>query len=123
MHDQKIKIQIFNKKKRFCFDGFIVKSYSGKFSGLMFSKRKNLLFVFNREDFVPLHMFFVFYPIIVFFISEKKSIVEVAQLNPWQLYFPRKKAKYVLEISDFSKHSMNEIKKIKINGKVKWRVI
>lgn len=74
-----------------------------KARGLMFSPRKAvknraLVFEFAREQRVGLHMIFVFYPIDVIFLDDKKSVVETATLKPFCLnYAPKKKVKYVVE--------------------------
>ena len=57
------------KKVQYC------KSLFSKFRGLMFTKKKEraLIFFFNKPTRVDLHMFFVFYPIDVVFLNEKKQ--------------------------------------------------
>ena len=65
--------------------------------GLMFSKKKNILFEFNREQDVGIHMLFVFFPIIAVWIDEKKRIKEIKVMKPF-ISFHEEKAKYVLEI-------------------------
>jgi len=37
--------------------------------GLMFSRKKNLIFSFKKPKLVPLHNFFVFFPITVLFFG------------------------------------------------------
>ncbi len=77
----------------------ICKSWLSKFRGLMFSKKKNLLFVFNKEKRVIIHMFFVFYPInIIYFDKNKKPIAKV-KAYPFTILKPRK-AKYILETTE-----------------------
>ena len=69
--------------------------------GLMFSKKKNnaLIFKFNAEKIIPLHMFFVFYPIDVLFLDKRKTVVELKKnFRPFTFYTPKKKAMYVLEM-------------------------
>ncbi|MCX6710114.1 MAG: DUF192 domain-containing protein [Candidatus Woesearchaeota archaeon] len=78
--------------------------------GLMFSLKRDLLFTFKKEDIVPLHMLFVFFPICAIFLDSKFRIVEKAVLLPFTVYSPRKKAKHILEISI----NMNSAKKAKI---------
>ena len=78
------------------------KNTLAKSIGLMFSKTLDdtaLIFVFKNEEIVPLHMFFVFYPIDVLFLNADKEIVEIKEsLKPFSLLTPRKKAKYVIEL-------------------------
>ena len=64
----------------------------------MFSKKKELLFVFDREQRISLHNFFVFYPINLIFFDSNKIVVEIKKnFMPFNLYKSRKKAKYLLE--------------------------
>ena len=69
--------------------------------GLMFSIEKSLIFIFEREKIVPLHMFFVFYPIDVLFLDKNKIVVEIKEnFKPFTFYTPRKKARYIIEVPD-----------------------
>lgn len=71
----------------------------------MFSKRKNLLFVFKKEKIVAIHMFFVFYTIIVIYFDKNKKETARVKAYPFTILKPRK-AKYILEaaekINDYS---------------------
>jgi uncharacterized protein len=69
----------------------------GKVRGLMFSKKRNLLFVFDREQVIDLHMLFVFYPIIVAWLDKKKRITKMVKMYPF-LSLTGGRGKYVLEI-------------------------
>lgn len=76
-------------------------SLFSKATGLMFSRKKEraLVFDFKRRQLVPLHMLFVFYPIDVLFLDEKKRVVEIKQnFRPFAFYTPHKRARYVVEI-------------------------
>ncbi|MFT4343477.1 MAG: DUF192 domain-containing protein [Candidatus Woesearchaeota archaeon] len=78
-----------------------VRSILGKTKGLMFQRKvKNpLIFVFTKEQYVPLHMWFVFTSIDVLFLDKTKTIVEIKeQFKPWHYYSPKKKAMYVIEL-------------------------
>ncbi len=70
--------------------------------GLMFSIKKSdfgLIFSFNREQYIPLHMFFVFYSIDVLYLSQDKKVIEMKKhFKPFTLYNPKHKASYVIEI-------------------------
>ena len=70
-----------------------------KLMGLMFSSSpKTLVFEFNKERKESLHMFFVFFPIDVIFLDRDKKVVETLEnFRPCRVYFPRKKAKYIIE--------------------------
>ena len=69
--------------------------------GLMFSKssNKSLIFNFKKEKIIPLHMFFVFYPIDVLFLNSNKKVVDMKQeFKPFTIYTSKKRVKYVLEL-------------------------
>ncbi len=75
-------------------------SIFSKTVGLMFSKKyRSLIFIFPEEKVVPLHMFFVFYPIDVLFLDKKKRVVEIKEnFRPFSFYSPKNRAKYVIEL-------------------------
>jgi uncharacterized membrane protein (UPF0127 family) len=67
----------------------------------MFTRRKNakpLFFVFDKEQRIAIHMFFVFFPIKVISFKKNKVVVEKTLLKPFQFWIGKKKAKYLLEI-------------------------
>lgn len=67
--------------------------------GLMFSKKKNLLFVFDDERIRSFHMFFVFFPIDIIFLDSKKRIVEIKEnFMPFTFYAPKKEFRYAIEV-------------------------
>lgn len=72
-----------------------------KFIGLMFSRRqdKALIFKFNREKVIHLHMLFVFYPIDVLFLDKNKIVVDKKEnFKPFTFYKSKKKAMYAIEL-------------------------
>jgi len=77
-------------------------SLFSRLKGLMFSKKLKdsaLLFVFQKETKISLHMFFVFYPIDVAFLNENMKVVDLKQkFKPFTIYISKKPAKYVLEM-------------------------
>lgn len=74
------------------------KSAFSKALGLMFSIRpKALIFFFNQEKIISLHMFFVFFPIDVLWLNKEQEVVEKKTLQPFQLYTPKNRAKFVIE--------------------------
>ncbi|MBL7054752.1 DUF192 domain-containing protein [Candidatus Woesearchaeota archaeon] len=82
----------------------------------MFStKPKTLIFIFKKEKIIPLHMFFVFFPIEVLFLDKNKIVAEIKEnFKPFTFYSPRKKSKYIIELpKDSIKKS-----KTKINDKI-----
>ncbi|MBT4825007.1 DUF192 domain-containing protein [Candidatus Woesearchaeota archaeon] len=82
-------------------DHNICKSWYSKLKGLMFSKKnsKNLIFVFDNEKKIGLHMWFVFYPIDVLLLDSDKKVVEIKErFRPFSWFNSKEKAKYVLEL-------------------------
>ena len=74
-----------------------------KFIGLMLSKKQNraLIFKFNKEKVISLHMFLVFYPIDVLFISKNMIVVDKKEnFKPFTFYNSKKKAMYAVELPD-----------------------
>lgn len=72
-----------------------------KARGLMFRKQCDLIFIEKEEKYIPLHMFFVFYPIDVVYLNKKKEVVELKDnFFPFTVYSPKKKAQYVLELKN-----------------------
>lgn len=70
-----------------------------RFRGLMFSKKKNLLFVFDDKRIRGFHMFFVFFPIDIIFLDPAKQIVEVKEnFLPFTFYTPKKAFRYAVEV-------------------------
>jgi len=66
----------------------------------MFSKKRNLLFVFDKERKISLHSFFVFFSFDAFFLDRNKKIIEIKKnFRPFRIYNSKKKAKYVLELT------------------------
>ncbi len=78
----------------------ICSSILSKAKGLMFSLKsdKAKVFIFNTEARRGLHMLFVFFPIDVIFLDKNKRVVEMKEnLLPFTLYFPKRKAQYIIE--------------------------
>ena len=76
-------------------------SWFKRFCGLMFSKRRNLLFDLGKETRFGaiIHMFFVFYPIKVYWYNSLKEIVDYKIVKPFRFAVPSGKARYIVEIS------------------------
>lgn len=93
-----------SKKTTISKEYILCRSVSSKALGLMFSseskvKRHSLLFEFNKPDYWSLHMFFVFYPIDVLFLDEKKKVVDMKKnFKPFTTHRPSKMSKYVIEL-------------------------
>jgi|SRR3989344_2590441 len=70
--------------------------------GLMFHRRHNLIMTFNRPQSISLHNFFVFYPLDILLLNEKKEIIEIKHnFKPFTFYTGNKNnnAKYVIELA------------------------
>ena len=72
-----------------------------KARGLMFSKKKDLLFIFKSEQYISLHMLFVFFPIWAIYLDKDKTVTKIKKLNPF-VSSVRGKAKYILELTEKS---------------------
>ena len=97
------------------FDVSVADSLFSHLRGLMFSFPKNdgLLFKFNKEVFVSLHMFFVFFHIDIIYINEKFKIIKIKKrVFPFTPFISPIKCKYILELKDY--------KNIRLNDKVKF---
>ncbi len=72
----------------------------GKVKGLMLSFRpRTLVMRFSSPRIVPLHMFFVFFPIDVLWAEGDGRVVEVLEgFLPFSTYTPSKKATIVIEM-------------------------
>ena len=87
------------RKKAIAENAAVCKSVISKAVGLMFSRKKPLIFIFDKEKIVPLHMLFVFYPIDVLFLDKNKAVVEIKErLMPFAFYTPKRKSQYIIEI-------------------------
>ena len=94
-----LKIKNLTRKKIIAGNARLCRSILSKAIGLVFSKKKALIFVFKKEKIVPLHMLFVFYPIDVLFLNKEKIVVEKKEkFMPFTFYTPKNKAKYIIEI-------------------------
>ncbi len=80
----------------------MLNSAFSKTIGLMFSKKikdTGYIFRFNKEQNIPLHMFFVFYPIDVLWLNKDKEIIFLKEnFKPFTTINPKIKAKYVIEL-------------------------
>lgn len=47
-----------------------------------------------------IHMFFMRIPLDVIFLDAQKKVVDQVNLKPWQVYTPKKPARYVLELEE-----------------------
>tara|TARA_Y100000310_G_scaffold264291_1_gene274918 strand:+ start:2765 stop:3103 length:339 start_codon:yes stop_codon:yes gene_type:complete len=103
---------IVNKTKKIVIseDEECCKSILSKAKGLMFSRRvwRPLVFFFDREQKVSIHMFFVFFPIDVVYLNEGRKVVCVKDnVSPFRVVEPVN-CKYIVELAE------NSVKKYKI---------
>ena len=69
-----------------------------KVKGLMFSRRRNLIFDLRGKREL-IHSLFVFFPIKLYFLDEDFKILEKGELKPWRFYLPKVKAKWLVEVT------------------------
>ena len=70
-----------------------------KARGLMFSKPRNLVFIFHPKQQVSLHMFFVFFPIDIVCLSSNQKVIELKEdFKPLALYKTRRPCTYLIEL-------------------------
>ena len=97
----KMKVINLANHKILASDAGLCNTAFSKAIGLMFSKnkKKSLVFKFDSERIIPLHMFFVFYPIDALFLNKKNIVVESKEnFMPFRFYTPNKMAIYVIEL-------------------------
>jgi len=99
-------ITIYHKKKLLARKVKVCGTIFSRTLGLMFHAKLNsgeaILLVANQESIVQtsIHTFFVFFPIDVLWINEKKEIVDKKTVFPFHsLVSPKNPAKYVLELN------------------------
>ncbi len=71
--------------------------------GLMFSReKKNILFVFDREGYHPIHSFFVPFSFDAIYLNKDWKVVDViSDIKPFSVYICNKKpAKYLIELTE-----------------------
>lgn len=89
----KTKKIIISRQERYCRTAF------SQALGLMFRRKQNLIMEFPRERRISLHMLFVFFPIDVLLLDEKKEIVEIKRnFRPFSFWRSQMKGKYVVEM-------------------------
>ena len=102
------------KHNRKNFSSETAKTFFEKMKGLMFSNRKNILFVFEKERIFGIHSFFVFFPFDAVYLDAEKEVVDVVRnIAPFTLYVENKTpAKYLLELC--------EKNNLKVGDKMRW---
>ena len=108
-----MKIKNITKNKKLIGNAELCDDILSKFVGLMLSKNKYrcLIFKFNGEKIISLHMFFVFYTIDVLFLNKNKIVVDKKEnFKSFTFYKSRKKAMYAVELpSGIIKKTKTEI--------------
>ena len=101
------------KKKLLSRNVIYAENAVSKVIGLMFSRNqeKSLIFKFNEEKIIALHMFFVFYKIDVLFLDKNKIVVDSKEkFRPFTFYKSKEKAMYAIEFPNGAiKESKTEI--------------
>lgn len=89
----------------------LCKSTFSKIIGLMFSRKKpdfGLIMEFKKPSRPSLHTLFVFYPIDLLFLNERKKAIEIKEnLTPFKLFIPKSKVKFILEFPAGTLNSSN----------------
>ncbi len=109
-----MKIKIKNKT----FEAKKVSEF-GKFSGLMFTRRKNahaLVFEFEKPTKLAIHSCFVFFPFVAVWSDENNKIIDFSTIKPFRLGIsPEKPFCRLIEIPINEKYS--EIVQALVGGK------
>lgn len=94
-----------------------ITSLLGMVRGFMFSRRAKTakLFVMPHEMFVDIHMFFVFFPLIIAWTDKNKRIRHFSRALPF-VFYKIHRAKYVLEVP----YNNKVFRKLKKGMKLSW---
>jgi uncharacterized protein len=94
-----MEIRNLTRRKTLAKDFKICRSLWSKARGLMFCRKRALVMVFERDELVPLHMLFVFFPIDVLYLDSSKRVIEIKKgFCPFTFHTPKKRARYVVEL-------------------------
>ena len=89
----KTKNQILSRHPKIC------KNFLAQAIGLMFSKKRTMLFVWKKSKKRSIHTFFVFFPIDLIYLNKDKRVVEIKRNLPsFNVYTPKSESKYLIEI-------------------------
>jgi len=95
--------KIVSKNEKIC------KNFLSQSLGLMFSRKKNLVMILEKEKKISLHNFFVFYTIDVLILDKNKKVVEIKRnFKPFTLWNSKEKGKYVVELAFQSDYEIND---------------
>ena len=108
------RIEIYKGNKKI-FDGKSSKSILFKLKGLMFRRKLKdnecIMFEFNKDENIMIHMFFVFFSIDVVWLDKNFKTLEIRRsIKPFtRLIKPRYKARYLIEaLADRNKLSIGD---------------
>ena len=93
-----------SKKSRVCSRIVYCRDFFSQGIGLTFHPKSSVndcayIFVFGKPRIVSLTMAFVFFPIDVLFLDDKKMIIEIKKdFMPWSFYTPKKESSYIIEL-------------------------
>ena|SRR3989344_2954856 len=76
----------------------ITRSAFGHALGLMFSTPRAMVLSFRFPAKRSIHTWFVFFPLTVLFLDSQQRMVEIATLNPFSVYIPKKEAQHIVEL-------------------------
>lgn len=99
------------KSKNNKFNVKICKSMLSHLRGLMFRFPRNdgLLFVFNKEKPIALHMFFVFFTIDIVYLNKNKKVIKILKkVKPFTPYIKAVKCEYILELKGAKNLQIND---------------
>ena len=81
----------------------ICDNFLSKGLGLMFKQQQCLIFKYDKEVNISLHMWFVFFPIDVLWLDSNLKVVHILKnFKPFSSYNPKILAKYVIEMPNGS---------------------
>lgn len=102
---------LINKNKIISEKELVCKNIFSQSLGLMFRRKQNLIMIFSKPRRILLHNFFVFFPIDVLILDEKKKIVEIKKnFRPFTFWNSKEKGKYVVEMGISSDYEIgNEL--------------
>jgi uncharacterized membrane protein (UPF0127 family) len=87
--------------KIFCEEFETADNLLSQIKGLMFSKKKNILFVFSNEGEHPIHSYFVGFPFHAIYLDDGMKVVDAHYVKPnTSLVKSRKPARYLLELCE-----------------------
>jgi len=77
-------------------------SFPGTVLGLMFKSKRNaeaLLFDFKKQTATAIHSFFVFFPFLAVWLSDKNEVIECRIVRPWTFHVkPKSKFTKLIEL-------------------------